>query len=217
MAVVRITDQLKQDVLRSVDAHFKGAQEKAQLLRPEIGEAVYTAVLGPHAADMARVPLMFFTQREDIQITIKRRSRDVCENWSIESKPFPQDIPKRNGVKYEISHYSGVQITLARIDEFAHIHEEVDAWQDAIKGVEEDRKLAHADVSKILDSFTTLSPALKAWPALWDLLPDDTREKHKEIVERTKPKPVTVNTGTKSLEHLTSRLVKARVTKKAEE
>jgi hypothetical protein len=31
-----------------------------------------------------------------------------------------------------------------------------------------------------------LAPALKAWPALWELIPDDVKEKHREVKERSK-------------------------------
>jgi hypothetical protein len=47
--------------------------------------------------------------------------------------------------------------------------------------------LSHG-ITKVLDAYTTLAPALKALPALWDLLPDDTKDKHKEVVERKKTK-----------------------------
>jgi hypothetical protein len=40
-------------------------------------------------------------------------------------------------------------------------------------------------VEKVLDSFATLAPALKAWPALWELLPEETKDKHKQV--RGKP------------------------------
>ena len=37
-----------------------------------------------------------------------------------------------------------------------------------------------------MTTYSTLAPALKAWPALWDLLDEDTKERHKKIVERKK-------------------------------
>jgi hypothetical protein len=41
-------------------------------------------------------------------------------------------------------------------------------------------------INKLMETYSTLAPALKAWPALWDLLDDDTKERHKKIVERKK-------------------------------
>lgn len=39
-------------------------------------------------------------------------------------------------------------------------------------------------IRKVLDSFATLAPALKAWPALWELLPEETKNKHKQVREK---------------------------------
>lgn len=36
-------------------------------------------------------------------------------------------------------------------------------------------------VRKVMESFSTLAPALKAWPALWELLPEVVRAKHKAV------------------------------------
>ena len=41
-------------------------------------------------------------------------------------------------------------------------------------------------VQQVINSFSTLAPALKAWPPLWDLVPDDKQRKHREIVTRSK-------------------------------
>ena len=41
-------------------------------------------------------------------------------------------------------------------------------------------------VKSIINTYSTLAPALKAWPALWDLIPDEAKERHKKIVEKKK-------------------------------
>ena len=45
-------------------------------------------------------------------------------------------------------------------------------------------------VSKVCDAYSTLAPALKAWPPLWDLIPEDVKDKHREIKERVKSEAV---------------------------
>ena len=42
-------------------------------------------------------------------------------------------------------------------------------------------------VKKIIGMHTTLGPALKAWPPLWDLVPEGTKNRHRKVVERVKP------------------------------
>ena len=41
-------------------------------------------------------------------------------------------------------------------------------------------------VNTLMATYSTLAPALKAWPALWDLVPDEAKERHKKVVERKK-------------------------------
>jgi len=41
-------------------------------------------------------------------------------------------------------------------------------------------------VLKLMSTYSTLAPALKAWPALWDLVPDEAKERHKKLTERSR-------------------------------
>lgn len=41
-------------------------------------------------------------------------------------------------------------------------------------------------LDKLMTTYSTLAPALKAFPALWDLLDEDAKDRHKKIVERKK-------------------------------
>ena len=43
-------------------------------------------------------------------------------------------------------------------------------------------------VHKVLSAHTTLAPALKVMPTLWELLPDEIKDRHKQITERKKTK-----------------------------
>jgi hypothetical protein len=41
-------------------------------------------------------------------------------------------------------------------------------------------------VKKVIEAYTTLAPALKAWPPLWELIPENYKNKHRQVVEREK-------------------------------
>jgi hypothetical protein len=45
-------------------------------------------------------------------------------------------------------------------------------------------------VKEVCNTYSTLAPALKAWPPLWDLIPEDVKDKHREIKERIKNEAV---------------------------
>ena len=41
-----------------------------------------------------------------------------------------------------------------------------------------------SSVNRLMDTYTTLAPALKAWRPLWELLPEEAKERHKTVKER---------------------------------
>ena len=41
-----------------------------------------------------------------------------------------------------------------------------------------------SSVNKLMETYTTLAPALKAWRPLWDLLPEEAKDRHKTVKER---------------------------------
>ena len=50
-----------------------------------------------------------------------------------------------------------------------------------------------------METYTTLAPALKAWHTLWDLLPDEAKERHKKIVERNRKDTIDVDVDLNSM------------------
>ena len=42
-----------------------------------------------------------------------------------------------------------------------------------------------ASVKQVINAHSTLAPALKLWPPLWDLLSEDVKNKHREVTERS--------------------------------
>lgn len=67
------------------------------------------------------------------------------------------------------------------------------------------------EVSARLSAFSSLAPALRDWPALWELLPAWAQEKHKEIIVRKvaapkEPPPEIDVTESDALSELTAKL-----------
>lgn len=60
------------------------------------------------------------------------------------------------------------------------------AWCDGIDAVEAKRDEFVNAVTKVINAYSTLAPALKAWPPLWDLVPSEYQERHKKVVERNR-------------------------------
>jgi hypothetical protein len=47
-------------------------------------------------------------------------------------------------------------------------------------------------VTKVIEAHATLAPALKVWPPLWELIPDEYKDRHREIKVQGK-KEVTID------------------------
>ncbi len=217
MAVVRITDYLKNFVVNKAGDQFIKAQKAAEALRPEIGQDVYNIVLKEFLKDTENIDSKYFHKVDSLNILVRgAEGGNVDENWGLDGmQAVPYGLPK-GSYKWEVRGYHNtVSTEIKRDPQFDEIYNKVDAWRHALHKAAANKQAAIADVRKILDSFTTLAPALRAWPALWDLLPSDVQEKHKEIVERTKPEPVKVEI-TSNLEGLTAKLTMANISKKME-
>ena len=60
-------------------------------------------------------------------------------------------------------------------------------WKTYAKGVYDvtaKRQVFVEGVENIMKQFTTLAPALKVFPALWDLVPEEAKARHKKIKEK---------------------------------
>ena len=66
------------------------------------------------------------------------------------------------------------------------IKEEYREWCQKIHTLEQEQKMFVDGVKEVINAYSTLAPALKAWPALWDLVPEEKKEKHREVLVRTK-------------------------------
>lgn len=94
----------------------------------------------------------------------------------------------------------------SRWDKF--IETEYAPWCQNIRTLEFARDNDVAGAMSVLNAVRTLAPALKAWPALWELLPEGTKSKHKEVVERKSSARVIPSVD---LDTLTGRLAAKRM------
>lgn len=187
MAVVRITKQLTEDILARAKGKFTDRIRAAEESVPNSerwGDYVYEKLLGKHIPIMEQLPVEFFNVVNKLQVnrvgdqTVHIQFKlSTNKRWPV---LLPSDAPVNN-VSY--SHY----IALNDDPVWDELHAEVVAWRTRCSNIRTQASEFAEGVSKVLSSYSTLAPALKAWPPLWELLPEYAKNKHKEIVERTKP------------------------------
>ena len=111
------------------------------------------------------------------------------DNYTVSLKltspvPIPHEIDSEiHGLMVDSRTYSGwfLDPSDTRWDTFKA---EYKKYCDAVRKLKDETSAFISGVNKIMDTYTTLAPALKAWPPLWDLVPQDKQERHKQIVER---------------------------------
>lgn len=210
MAVVRITGTLINSVLNNVKTQFDAALKAAEEARPEIGQEVYDVAVGPYMEAIMQLPKELFNNASDIYINLPG---PMNGRWKLnKSLPVPFSLPSSSRITWSSERHIGVVATLAHDDaRFAGIYKRMDAWRNITNRVLDERSDAISEVGKILNAFATLAPALKAWPALWSLLPSSAREHHSLVVTRTKAEPLSIDLATAPLDKLTAKLVTARI------
>ena len=186
MATVRFSKELQEEILKNARGVFGRQIEEANNNRPshEWGDKIYDTLFGEHTAVLNAVPPYFFNMVEKIKIE-HIGSLQVNLEFKLNSKrPMPHEFPDTELAKK--SGYYGNDIHLKENLAWGEFHAEVVRWKQGIRAVEEKRTAFVAQVKKIIETHATLAPALKVWPPLWDLVPENYKEKHREVKEREK-------------------------------
>lgn len=206
MATVRITDSLKSEILSNANRLHQPMIDKARESHdPNWGRRIYELSFDADTRNkMQQLPLCFFKTFDKVQLegfvdgptdglSVMMTMRYNCE-IDMSGLPFPNEQPKGNPLQMG---WRGCKVTYN--SSFYELAVEYNEWCQRIRDAEDKREQFVDGVKKVLENFSTLAPALKAWPALWDLVPDDKKEKHKEIVERKKSGPAELEIDTSSL------------------
>ena len=88
-------------------------------------------------------------------------------------------------ISYERNYHDNLSVILDGSDpKWADLCAKAVKRDEDINAIAAERDTFVQNVQTITNSYSTLAPALKAWPPLWDLVPEQKQRKHKEIVER---------------------------------
>ena len=193
MATVRFSGELRSDIISNAKKLFEDRMRKAQKNHPDTwGQTVYDVAFKDHKTAMQSLPKSYFRYSNKVDVrgfgnkegVWSAKDNQIVSSELASSVPFPNEIEaKLHGLEGESRTYSGWTLNPSdpRWDTFKA---EYKKYCDAIRKLKDERTAFVSGVNKIMDTYTTLAPALKAWPPLWDLVPQDKQERHKQIVER---------------------------------
>ena len=190
MATVRFSKELIDRIVKQATAKMQPAIDKAQALKPDAswGQHIYDTLFLEVKPVIAQVPAGWLRQAKSIQID---RVGEMSCHMTFEfatSQPWPHEFPRSELARKTMTYGDG--ITLENHLVWGEFHADVTAYQQRVAEAVKRREEFVDAVKSICNTYSTLAPALKAWPPLWELTPEDVKNKHREIVEREKKEVV---------------------------
>ncbi len=198
MATVRFSNELQRTIKRNARGMFDDRLKAIEDSAPQWGDEFHDMMFGSNVALMEALPNKFFRTADRVVvqgICAEEKCRDMrseVPNITVtysEHKRIPYETNNLgNSAGLLVASYSGV--TLDRDDSrWTALLPAYDKFYNAYVTALDERDEFVTSVGKVICAYSTLGPALKAWPPLWDLLPMHTKDRHKEIVERKKKDP----------------------------
>lgn len=201
MATVRFSESLKEDIINKARQGFEAAVNKAVKGVPDPNvwfERVWFACFGKYETALAALPSGFLHTIESINLTeIETSNGPVRANiklYNANKRPFPMGTAVSDAAWSEF----GLIRTTTWGNDFkisARLHSENTTIQELTDICRNRTEAIHAAVQRrdeyvnmvkqVINSTATLAPALKMWPPLWDLLNQQVKDKHREVVART--------------------------------
>tara|TARA_Y100000816_G_scaffold292010_1_gene285396 strand:+ start:6094 stop:6774 length:681 start_codon:yes stop_codon:yes gene_type:complete len=226
MATVRFSDSLKGEIRNKAKAMFHDRIQKAKDNVPaHWADKVYECFFPADVRQkMASLPDYVLRKSEYVDVSgWANAPEDVWQTgayqhqtWMLSgnvrltfSKPMPWVDKFSNAPTGFVSNYSS--------SKFDYDDERWDWLKPEFK--EYNRKVFEAinkqetflsSVNTLMETYTTLAPALKAWRPLWDLLPDEAKDRHKTVKER---KVVKAEELDLDLNAMTSAVALSKITK----
>ena len=205
MATVRFSDELRQRIKRKASQMFEERIRAARDNQPNWAGNIYDLAFGENVAKMNDFPDGYFATDNDINLRgFKGKDWDEDINESIcmyfnpaeptnEYRRFPHDISSINNESMGLCS-AGYGWTFNADDaRWNDIKKEYKKYCLKIHKLEKEQEVFVDGVQGVINAYSTLAPALKAWPALWDLVPEDKKDKHREVVVRTKASDTAAN------------------------
>ena len=187
MATVRITKELISDTVEIARAQFSEPIAKAKEAKPEDkwGDYIYDQLFGKYYHTMKELPRTFLPQTTVVSVYSVGGIHCDLRFTLSEEKPMPAALPYEVVPEIAERRWNG-QYDLKDHLVWGELYAEVKAWSDKVEALRKRQREFETGVRTVLGNFSTLAPAIKEWPPLWELLPQWAKDKHKEVTVREK-------------------------------
>lgn len=203
MATVRFSKELIDRIVKQATAKMEPAVVKARetKLDNSWGQRIYDILFLEVKPFIAQAPAGWLKMVE--QIKINSVGGVPCNmTFSLATpQPWPYQFVETELAKKEQSWTDSIDLKDHLV--WGEFYAEVIAYRQRVQEAEKRRNEFVEAVNKICNTYSTLAPALKAWPPLWELVPEDVKDKHREVKKREK-KEVVLDVDTDKLTALST-------------
>ncbi len=192
MATVRFSDSLKKEIILNARDKMSPAIGRARDSSPDQswGMRIYDKMFANEIPKINALPKNWFKQVKTLRVKgIENTISDLDLTFTLSHEvSWPADIAETDTYRpYDGYVYgSDAVVTLKNHEVWSEFIEEAQAYKERLRVAEERSKEFEDMVAQVIATYTTLAPALKAWPALWELIPEETKDRHREVRERVK-------------------------------
>ena len=183
MATVRFSKDLIDVIIKNAGNIFNKQMDAARNnVDPTWGDRIYKIIYAKYIPAMNALPVCFFSTTSEMKVA-RINGKDIggLECKMTSSRPVPNTLP--TDVPAKSKDYYGYELVG---HEWEDIAQEIADYKANIATVQAKREAFIESVKKVIMAHSTLAPALKMWQPLWDLIPEDYKERHRQVVEREK-------------------------------
>jgi hypothetical protein len=181
MAVVRLNKELRGTIITNAELQMRPSIDRANALTPsgsEWGEKVYRIMFQQELPMIEQAPDHWFKHKIEIEIRgLVSEDFRALQLKLTSPVRWPETVVENEFI--EPAHYSSVRIKPHPA--WDGLRAAYVTYREAFDAAHKKRHVYVTSVQRIIDSYSTLAPALKAWPPLWDLLPRSAQDEHHRV------------------------------------
>lgn len=192
MATVRFSKELCDAIKAQAKIKMRPPVDRALATRPDNawGQSIYDTLFLEVKPLISQLPVGWLNTVNRIKIDKVGDLQCGLEFTFASPQPWPHSFPHSDLAKKDYSYRD--EITLKDHVVWSDFKAEVQAWSDRVRAAVQRQDEFVDMVTKVIEAHATLAPALKVWPPLWELIPDEYKDRHREIKVQGK-KEVTID------------------------
>ena len=196
MATVRFSDKLREEIVNKAKYKFQTAVDVANNNRPDAtvwGDRLWSLFYSRYEDVLASIPQQFVRRASGFKLGVIHLA--TGEEVTVEmdfrftsEKPWPDATVLGTGFlksPHSWREVWNIGLDMSGDPVVQELVTLIKTRQAAINEAVKRRDEFTASVKQVINAHSTLAPALKMWPPLWDLLSEDVKNKHREVTERS--------------------------------